>query len=460
MLLTYTSDQGTTTAESDGQQTHQSRDLHIWLFRTEAGGVVKNTAMLINGSAYSGAAMMEGLRLEVDGQEYEHREPFVIDPGRPWVKTIFEGPELEYWSSITRTQRPPAYAPALFDKPFPVPTLGPYEFFWGPNGYEKGGQGIDHSDGFTWRCFDRGLRYTNRVAERTFMRNHICYLGMDGEPEYMSTPDGFSYSTGSERPKGFNYDADHAHNHWDRVSELQGWRNINDQHYVRAFRDAEWLRRLDPACDFMFRNYVNHAKRAIGADPARDHETRPYYWTVRQLRQHLQRFPGPSPALGRAFAHALRLFGLAEPQGVTARELELCVKLASHPQTGVPYLTTNQQEVNNIYANPDCPWEDNVPIAQVFQWNLLLSSMYLYPGLDAEVARFARFLPKWTRWYSDGKGTYFGGPVPFMGLMRGDLGNKTPAQWYASAKKAKSAEANGSHEMNYGLWPLIMDKTL
>ena len=452
MRLTYKLQNGSTqTFEAAGERTHfppsRENPLHVFAYTTEAGGVTKHTVAIVAGAPRTGFVGLEGLVMNTDDETYTFPGHFGVVPGGIWSHTMYEGNPLRYWQARGRMERVPEWAPAKLGYPEPVPQIGPYSPMWAQSGWAKGGQGIE-SNWFEWRTCPQGYLRAFDEVQNTAMRNPFAYLLSEGHSKWWSQP-AFT-ATCFTRPEGYSYNLDDAAEWWPGARELAEYQQHDGQHIHRAYRAALELRHVDPFAKDVAGWVLGHAELAWWPDPERN-GAYPYLWTAEQLYEHLFQHPGPHPGLGREFAHVARLVWTLSVGGPLAEMMEDIVRLAAD-ENGICYLTNNKSELNGDWGayHPDSPWKYPDLCAQVFQWNILNDALKLRPGLADIVERFEAFVPPKTRWYSDGKGTYYGGTVPLQHLYRDDLDGVPVEEYLAhAASPGVTVEAHGGNPLNY-----------
>jgi len=408
--------------------------LNVIVYRDEAGGTYKHTIAIVNGQENNDFAPLQGISIRIDGGEsYIHSDKWGILPGGIWTKTFWSGNPKNYFEAKYPILKCPTWSEGkMVSHPIALATIGPYNLYWHHLGWMYGGQGID-PNWFGWRMHATGYKRAWDEMLATAQRNPIAYyLDEYANPGWKSSPK-YSLQT-IIPPAGYSYDLDCAAEWWQGVRNLAEYQRHDGQHFHRAYR-AALIFKDDPFAKDYLSWLMNHLKLAWYPDPNRDYEPS-YYWTARQIKDHLEENPGPSYRLGREFAHVARLVWTLEPESEFSQLLEDIVKLAASGSCPSPYMTTMQ---------PSMP---GIEIAACFELHFLALAMKLRPGLQVQYDNLMNFVGTYPQKYITPDGRRTGDKVPFTHLMFKDLIGETLEYWLTMGS-ARQVDAGGSQPMNY-----------
>lgn len=421
------------------------------IYRTHAGGSWRVVVVLVNGEKEVGPANLSHLSILINGEiADQHTQRFTVVPGGRRAVSFFVGSPEAYCTARFKQQSAPLWADEKLGAPWILPRIGPYEVCWSPLGWAKGGQGasLHFAD---WRRRPKGQIQMLRELDAAGNRNACAYLDQSGEPLYWSHPQ-FSLTLGFNTPQGYNFDIDTVARWWPSIYEFMSYQKNDGQHFYRAWRTAVEFMDDDPWAADQAAWYWNHVRLAWEPDDASDNLP-PYFWTAKQLCDYLSNNRGPSPALGREIAWVAALAYQMDPHGRLAEYLDRIFFLAAE-RKGICYLTTNSNELGGSVGayHPDSPWEVGDPVAQTFQWSLLIESLKLRKDdsdIQNIVRRFEGSTPSQMLWYGDDKDTLYGGTVPFMHLYRGKFLPGQNAIDVYNEGALRGVEAHGAQIWNY-----------
>ena len=368
---------------------HYAEHPFIEHFRTEAGGVVETVCVLHNG-APEGRGAIRIPRLEIkthDGREIlNYSGPVTIPPGRMLVVTDYKVPNPNgrpfafewmesFWGHYAGSRSngvDPQLASALLrelSKRHSNPTtIGPYDMWWDAEGYGHGGQGIE-PDRFEWRRCPAGYALAALEMYRTANRMGRCMTDESGAFTY---DEGTAYTNvASIMPKAFDWTPQ-----GETEEALRRWKNIDGQHFIRAYLAALWLYKetkhpfagwyLDMLANWMYACHLN---------PAGDDEPAQDYWS---LARKFREFDGPNRHGGRQGAHELRFANEYENlrRGNTTKAEDLATQYAqfffySADNNGAPFAAKASAFTS---SNFPARWGE-AKSAQAFELQLALLAM-------------------------------------------------------------------------------------
>ena len=428
------------------------------IYRTVAGGVAKVTVAPVDGEEDMGVARLKDLEIRtIDGDRYSYAGKFCVVPGGCLAKTFYTGNPLDYWSARAPQDVVPEWAPAKLAEPRIYHKMGPYNPCWGERGDAKGGQGIDPIF-MNWRkCPDGWVRLAEEL-DGTAQRNANWYTDDVGSPQWRSNVM-MAGTNGHNIPDGYSFSTDDAARWWPGARDLVAFTKGDAQHFRRHYRAALELRHLDPFAADVCAMMLNHVKLWMLGDPARD-GIPSYFYTVRQMIQHLEENPGPHEYMGREFAWAADLAWELEPDSQFSADLETCVRLSAGPRTGISFTNSMSYYAGFAREPQGGPFGEDEAILQTREANFLEYACRKRRGLHGICRKVRAFLGTRPPMVMNLDGAGFGDSASDWPLFLGDMLDEDPQHWMdVGSHRNIDEKGHGAQPMDFlppELWsPLV-----